>query len=84
MPAGFFGKLPAKRDFVASGASSLPYLLRLIVGYVKIDGAYVRGINDRLRERAIIEGVLATCRSLGVLTVATGAVALQCAEAAIE
>jgi EAL domain-containing protein (putative c-di-GMP-specific phosphodiesterase class I) len=37
---------------------------------VKIDGAYVRGIHDRPRERAIIEGVLATCRSLSVQTVA--------------
>jgi len=61
---------PVCLDDFGAGASSLPYLQRLIVGYVKIDGAYVRGIHDRLRERAIIEGVLATCRSLGVLTVA--------------
>jgi EAL domain-containing protein (putative c-di-GMP-specific phosphodiesterase class I)/PAS domain-containing protein len=61
---------PVCLDDFGAGASSLPYLQSLIVGYVKIDGAYVRGIHDRLRERAIIEGVLATCRSLGVLTVA--------------
>jgi len=61
---------PVCLDDFGAGASSLPYLQRLVVGYVKIDGDYVRGINDRLRERAIIEGVLATCRSLGVLTVA--------------
>jgi EAL domain-containing protein (putative c-di-GMP-specific phosphodiesterase class I) len=61
---------PVCLDDFGAGASSLPYLQRLIVGYVKIDGAYVRGIHDRLRERAIIEGVLATCRSLGVQTVA--------------
>lgn len=61
---------PVCLDDFGAGASSLPYLQRLIVGYVKIDGAYVRGIHDRMRERAIIEGVLATCRSLGVLTVA--------------
>jgi len=61
---------PVCLDDFGAGASSLPYLQRLIVGYVKIDGAYVRGINDRPRERAIIEGVLATCRSLSVQTVA--------------
>jgi EAL domain-containing protein (putative c-di-GMP-specific phosphodiesterase class I)/PAS domain-containing protein len=61
---------PVCLDDFGAGASSLPYLQRLIVGYVKIDGAYVRGINDRQRERAIIEGVLATCRGLSVLTVA--------------
>jgi EAL domain-containing protein (putative c-di-GMP-specific phosphodiesterase class I) len=61
---------PVCLDDFGAGASSLPYLQRLIVGYVKIDGAYVRGIHGRVRERAIIEGVLATCRSLGVLTVA--------------
>jgi EAL domain-containing protein (putative c-di-GMP-specific phosphodiesterase class I)/PAS domain-containing protein len=61
---------PICLDDFGAGASSLPYLQRLIVGYVKIDGTYVRGIHDHLRERAIIEGVLATCSSLGVLTVA--------------
>jgi EAL domain-containing protein (putative c-di-GMP-specific phosphodiesterase class I) len=57
-------------DDFGAGASSLPYLQQLIVGYVKIDGAYVKGISAQARERAIIEGVLATCKSLGVLTVA--------------
>jgi EAL domain-containing protein (putative c-di-GMP-specific phosphodiesterase class I) len=61
---------PVCLDDFGAGASSLPYLQRLIVGYVKIDGAYVRGINDRSRERAIIQGVLATCKCLGIATVA--------------
>ena len=61
---------PVCLDDFGAGAASLPYLQRLIVRYVKIDGAYVRGIDDHLRERAIIEGVLATCKSLDVLTVA--------------
>ncbi len=61
---------PICLDDFGAGASSLPYLQQLIVGYVKIDGAYVKGISERARERAIIEGVLATCKSLGVLTVA--------------
>jgi EAL domain-containing protein (putative c-di-GMP-specific phosphodiesterase class I) len=57
-------------DDFGAGASSLSYLQKLIVGYVKIDGGYVRGIPDQARERAIIQGVLATCKSLGILTVA--------------
>jgi EAL domain-containing protein (putative c-di-GMP-specific phosphodiesterase class I) len=61
---------PICLDDFGAGASSLPYLQQLVVGYVKIDGAYVKGISERARERAIIEGVLATCKSLGVLTVA--------------
>lgn len=61
---------PICLDDFGAGASSLPYLQQLIVGYVKIDGAYVRGLKEQTRERAIIEGVLATCRSLGVKTVA--------------
>jgi EAL domain-containing protein (putative c-di-GMP-specific phosphodiesterase class I) len=61
---------PICLDDFGAGASSLPYLQKLIVGYVKIDGAYVRGMPDQARERAIIQGVLATCGSLGIMTVA--------------
>jgi EAL domain-containing protein (putative c-di-GMP-specific phosphodiesterase class I) len=61
---------PICLDDFGAGASSLPYLQQLIVGYVKIDGAYVKGLSDLARERAIIEGVLATCKSLRVQTVA--------------
>jgi len=61
---------PICLDDFGAGASSLPYLQQLVVGYVKIDGAYVKGISEHARERAIIEGVLATCKSLRVLTVA--------------
>jgi EAL domain-containing protein (putative c-di-GMP-specific phosphodiesterase class I) len=61
---------PTCLDDFGAGASSLPYLQRLTVGYVKIDGAYIRGITDHHRERAIIQGVLATCNCLGIETVA--------------
>jgi len=61
---------PICLDDFGAGASSFPYLQRLVVGYVKIDGAYVRGMPDQARERAIIQGVLATCNSLGIMTVA--------------
>jgi EAL domain-containing protein (putative c-di-GMP-specific phosphodiesterase class I) len=61
---------PICLDDFGAGASSLPYLQQLDVDYVKIDGAYVKGLSERARERAIIEGVLATCKSLGIQTVA--------------
>ncbi|HEY4162274.1 MAG TPA: EAL domain-containing protein [Dongiaceae bacterium] len=61
---------PICLDDFGAGASSLPYLQKLEVGYVKIDGAYIRGITEGNRERAIIRGVLATCRTLDVKTVA--------------
>lgn len=57
-------------DDFGAGASSLPYLQQLMVDYVKIDGVYIRSITESLRERAIVQGVLTTCRCLGIKTVA--------------
>ena len=57
-------------DDFGAGASSLPYLQQLNVDLVKIDGVYIRNIHDSLRERAIVEGVLTTCKCLGIRTVA--------------
>ncbi len=50
--------------------ASLPYLQQLQVDFVKIDGAYIRSITDSIRERAIVQGVLTTCRCLNIKTVA--------------
>jgi EAL domain-containing protein (putative c-di-GMP-specific phosphodiesterase class I) len=57
-------------DDFGAGASSLPYLQQLMVDFVKIDGVYIRSITESLRERAIVLGVLTTCRCLGIKTVA--------------
>lgn len=57
-------------DDFGAGASSLPYLQQLKVDLVKIDGVYIKSITDSLRERAIVEGVLTTCKCLGIRTVA--------------
>ncbi|MBL9034775.1 MAG: EAL domain-containing protein [Rhodospirillaceae bacterium] len=57
-------------DDFGAGASSLPYLQQLTVDYVKIDGVYIRSITDSPRERAIVQGVLTTCKCLGIRTVA--------------
>ncbi|TDQ81575.1 EAL domain-containing protein (putative c-di-GMP-specific phosphodiesterase class I) [Dongia mobilis] len=61
---------PVCLDDFGAGASSLPYLQQLTVDYVKIDGVYIRSITESLRERAIVQGVLTTCRCLGIKTVA--------------
>ncbi|MBI2253909.1 MAG: EAL domain-containing protein [Proteobacteria bacterium] len=63
------GHLVCLDDFGA-GASSLPYLQQLQVDFVKIDGAYIKSITESLRERAIVQGVLTTCRCLNIKTVA--------------
>jgi EAL domain-containing protein (putative c-di-GMP-specific phosphodiesterase class I) len=57
-------------DDYGAGASSLPYLQQLQVDFVKIDGAYIKSIVESLRERAIVQGVLTTCRCLNIKTVA--------------
>lgn len=57
-------------DDFGAGASSLPYLQRLPVDFVKIDGAYIRSITNSRREHAIVQGVLTTCRCLNITTVA--------------
>lgn len=63
------GHLVCLDDFGA-GAASLPYLQQLTIDYVKIDGAYIRSVTESLRERAIVQGVLTTCKTLGIGTVA--------------
>jgi EAL domain-containing protein (putative c-di-GMP-specific phosphodiesterase class I)/GGDEF domain-containing protein len=57
-------------DDFGAGASSLPYLQQLMIDYVKIDGVYIRSITESIRERAIVQGVLTTCKCLGIKTVA--------------
>jgi EAL domain-containing protein (putative c-di-GMP-specific phosphodiesterase class I) len=63
------GHLVCLDDFGA-GASSLPYLQQLNIDFVKIDGVYIRSITNSPRERAIVQGVLTTCKCLGIKTVA--------------
>jgi EAL domain-containing protein (putative c-di-GMP-specific phosphodiesterase class I) len=40
------------------------------VDYVKIDGAYVGRLCESPRDRAIIKGMSAMCRDLGIHTIA--------------
>jgi len=61
---------PVCLDDFGAGASSLPYLQQLAIDFVKIDGVYIRSITNSPRERAIVQGVLTTCKCLGIKTVA--------------
>ena len=57
-------------DDFGAGLSSLAYLKRLPVSYLKIDGRFVRRMtNDRIAE-SIVSGIARAARTLGVLTVA--------------
>jgi EAL domain-containing protein (putative c-di-GMP-specific phosphodiesterase class I) len=57
-------------DDFGAGAASFTYLQALPVDYVKIDGAYVGRLCENPRDRAIIKGMTAMCRDLGIHTIA--------------
>ena len=59
-------------DDFGSGYSSLRYLHDLPISIVKIDKAFVQGLPDDERSRAIVESTLELCRRLGKKTVAEG------------
>ncbi|GIX30663.1 MAG: hypothetical protein KatS3mg124_1135 [Porticoccaceae bacterium] len=65
------GAAVALDDFGA-GFSSLTYLGRLEVDLIKIDRAFVQGCHRRAADRAIVHGVVALARSLGLPVVAEG------------
>jgi EAL domain-containing protein (putative c-di-GMP-specific phosphodiesterase class I) len=57
-------------DDFGAGAASLQYLRNLTVDAVKIDGQYVRQIQDGGRDTAVVKHLAALCRDLGVETIA--------------
>lgn len=57
-------------DDFGAGASSFPYIQALDVDFVKIDGAYVRGLESQPRDRAILKAMVGLCDDLGIGTVA--------------
>jgi EAL domain-containing protein (putative c-di-GMP-specific phosphodiesterase class I) len=57
-------------DDFGAGSASLQYLQALDVDYVKIDGRYIRGVVDDIKQRAIVLGILRTCEELQIATVA--------------
>jgi diguanylate cyclase (GGDEF)-like protein len=59
-------------DDFGTGYSSLSYLKRFPVDYVKIDQAFIRGLNDGTEDAAITRAIIAMAHSLELKVVAEG------------
>ena len=59
-------------DDFGTGFGSLTYLRRLPVGYLKIDTSFVSDLATSHEDQAMVRGIVAIARELGVLTVAEG------------
>ena len=59
-------------DDFGSGYSSLGYLVRLPIDTLKIDKSFVDALLDSDKAAAVIRGIVALARSLGMRTVAEG------------
>jgi len=59
-------------DNVGSGEVGLKRLAVFRPDLAKLDRSLVRGINGSARRQAIVHGVVATCRALGIGLIATG------------
>lgn len=60
-------------DDFGTGQASLHHLQRLPIDFVKIDMSFVSGITMNLRDRAIVAGVISTCKLLKLKCIAEGA-----------
>ena len=59
-------------DDFGTGFSSLTYLRLLPVSYLKIDSSFVRNVANDRDDQAMVRGIVAIARELGLLTVAEG------------
>ncbi|HWE72853.1 MAG TPA: EAL domain-containing protein [Stellaceae bacterium] len=57
-------------DDFGAGAASLPYLRAFHVDYIKIDGAYVRRMQDSDRDLQIMNAMIGMCRQVKTAIVA--------------
>ena len=59
-------------DDFGTGFASLTYLRRLPVHYLKIDTTFITGLAASPEDQAMVRGIVAIARELGLLTVAEG------------
>ena len=64
-------------DDFGTGYSALSYLRDLPFDKVKIDRSFIRDIDTDPRAHALVEGIVALCRTLGMRTVAEGVETLE-------
>jgi len=64
--------LSTSLDDFGSGYSSFGYLVRLPIETLKIDKAFVQALAESPKASAVIRGIVALARSLGMTTVAEG------------
>ena len=57
-------------DDFGTGLSSFSYLRRLQVDYVKIDGQFIRNVDDDEVDRAMVSSIVQVCRALDIKTIA--------------
>jgi EAL domain-containing protein (putative c-di-GMP-specific phosphodiesterase class I) len=61
---------PVCLDDFGAGAATLEYLSRLEVDFIKFDGRYIKSLDRRPRDSAVIKHVVALCAELGIGTIA--------------
>ena len=59
-------------EHFGTGYSSLAYLKRFPVGALKIDGSFVRDVDRRTEDTAVVRTIIAMGDSLGLVVVAGG------------
>ena len=59
-------------DDFGTGCSSLGYLRSFPFDKIKIDGSFIRNLDDQEESRAIVRAVAGLCESLGIATTAEG------------
>ena len=59
-------------DDFGTGYSSLAYLKSFPIDSIKIDGSFIRGLTNNVRDAAIVRTIINMSRDLGISTVAEG------------
>ena len=57
-------------DDVGAGASSLLYIRHFDVDYAKIDGSYVRNIQNNTKNLSFVKTIVTLCRDVGIDVIA--------------